>query len=109
MTHQLLLLCLLFGTVYARVIVETPGVSETLLPDIPFVSIWNVPSGNCANLGVNLNLSAFDIIANKKQKFYGSEMVIFYGSKLGLYPQYDHNTAPINGGLPQVNHGRNPR
>ena len=81
-------------------------VSETLLPNVPFVSIWNVPSEVCGQqFGVDLNLSSFDIIANSDEKFKGSEVVIFYESQLGLYPRYERNGKELYGGLPQVKQG----
>ncbi|XP_075039964.1 hyaluronidase-1-like isoform X2 [Mixophyes fleayi] len=75
---------------------------ESLLPGRPFVTVWNAPTSRCwEKYGVELDLGAFDIVANQNQSFEGSEMVIFYNSKLGLYPHYDQTDEPINGGLPQ--------
>ena len=74
---------------------------ETVLPGNPFVAIWNAPSEVCqTHFGVNLNLSAFDIVANKNVTFEGNEIVIYY--KLGLFPFYTPGGVPENGGLPQV-------
>ena len=74
---------------------------ETVLPNNPFDAIWNAPSEVCqTHFGVNLNLSAFDIVANKNVTFEGDEIVIYY--KLGLFPFYAPGGVPENSGLPQV-------
>ncbi|CAJ0963030.1 unnamed protein product [Ranitomeya imitator] len=73
-----------------------------LLPGRPFVTVWNAPSSHCWDkYEVALDLDPFDIVVNKNQSFAGSEMVIFYMSQLGLYPYYDSDGNPINGGTPQ--------
>ena len=51
---------------------------------------------------VSLDLSAFDIVVNKDQKWCGEYIVIFYNTQLGLYPYLDSNGKTFNGGLPQV-------
>ena len=53
-------------------------VEDTILPNNPFVSIWNAPTIGCERQGVKLNLSYFDIVANKNDTFEGDEIVIFY-------------------------------
>ncbi|XP_056384325.1 hyaluronidase-1-like [Hyla sarda] len=74
----------------------------SLLPERPFVTVWNAPTTQCwQKYGVALDLDAFDIVVNENQSFVGSEMVIFYSSQLGLYPNYDDDGNPINGGTPQ--------
>ena len=67
----------------------------------PFVTIWNVPSEKCLrSFGVDIDLSAFDIVVNTGGTFEGDNMVIFY--ELGLYPYIDDDGNFVNGGLPQV-------
>ena len=71
--------------------------------DRAFVSVWNSPSAVCEEkYGVQLDLSYFDIVANHNDTFAGDEIVIFYGSRLGLYPEIGKDGTFINGGLPQV-------
>jgi hypothetical protein len=71
--------------------------------DRAFVSVWNSPSAVCERkFGVELDLSYFDIVANQNDTFIGDEIVIFYGSRLGLYPKIGADGTFINGGLPQV-------
>ncbi|XP_052285406.1 hyaluronidase-1-like isoform X1 [Dreissena polymorpha] len=67
----------------------------------PFVTIWNVPSEKCLrSFGVDIDLSAFDIVVNTGGTFEGDNMVIFY--ELGLYPYIDDDGNFVNGGLPQL-------
>ena len=73
------------------------------LPDRPFLSVWNVPSENCAKKwNVSLNLSSFDIVFNHDMSWRGKFIVIFYKDQIGLYPYFDDNGTAVNGGLPQV-------
>ncbi|KAL1781976.1 Hyaluronidase-2 [Sigmodon hispidus] len=51
--------------------------------------------------GVDVDVSVFDVIANKEQSFQGSNMTIFYSWQLGTYPYYTSTGEPIFGGLPQ--------
>lgn len=68
----------------------------------PFVILWNAPTHPClANHNVSLDLEAFDITVNQNHSFMGPEVVIFYSTQLGLYPYYDQDNKPVNGGLPQ--------
>lgn len=85
--------------------VETPNIqgctSDFLLPDKPFLVIWNYPSASCEAQGIDLNLAAWDIIDNKNDVFAGDNMTIFY--ELGHWPTYNQKTGDIyNGGVPQV-------
>ncbi|XP_071111832.1 hyaluronidase A-like [Haliotis cracherodii] len=70
------------------------------LPNLPFFVVWNVPSGGCDSHGTILNLTAYRIVTNKNDKFFGENMVIFYG--FGDWPFYGgKNHTPSNGGIPQ--------
>ena len=72
------------------------------VPQRPFLAVWNVETERClSKYNVNIDLSSFDIIANPKLKRSGSNMVIFYSGGFGLYPHFDSERNPINGGLPQ--------
>uniref|UniRef100_A0A914UJY4 Hyaluronidase n=1 Tax=Plectus sambesii TaxID=2011161 RepID=A0A914UJY4_9BILA len=76
-----------------------------------FQVIWNAPSETCIRKhNVTIPLKPFGIKFNPEQKFYGNEVVLFYETKLGLYPYVaNHGEGEIvNGGIPQkvnmVNH-----
>uniref|UniRef100_A0A3B3ZLK3 Hyaluronidase n=1 Tax=Periophthalmus magnuspinnatus TaxID=409849 RepID=A0A3B3ZLK3_9GOBI len=69
---------------------------------VPFLTVWNAPTANCLSLyGIDLDLGMFDIVHNQNQTFIGDNITIFYAEKLGLYPRYGNQGAPINGGVPQ--------
>ena len=73
------------------------------LPNKPFITVWNTPTDRCEpEWNVSLDLSAFDIVVNKDQKWCGEYIVIFYNTQLGLYPYFDSNGKAFNGGVPQV-------
>ena len=73
------------------------------LSNKPFITVWNTPTDQCKpKWNVSLDLSAFDIVVNKDQKWCGKYIVIFYNTQLGLYPYFDSNGNTFNGGLPQV-------
>ena len=73
------------------------------LPNKPFITVWNTPTDRCEpEWNVSLDLSAFDIVVNKDQKWCGEYIVIFYNTQLGLYPYFDSNGKTFNGGVPQV-------
>lgn len=73
------------------------------LPDKPFITVWNTPTGKCkAKWNVTLDLGAFDFVVNHDQTWRGEYIVIFYNQQLGLYPYFDSAGKAVNGGLPQV-------
>ncbi|XP_066553654.1 hyaluronidase-3 isoform X2 [Amia ocellicauda] len=68
----------------------------------PFVVVWNMPTEQCQERhGVSIDLSTFDIIQNRQQRFLGQNMTIFYRNKLGLYPYISQDGREVNGGVPQ--------
>ncbi|XP_041377914.1 hyaluronidase-1-like [Gigantopelta aegis] len=72
-----------------------------LLPDRPFVVVWNVPSGvPCDQHDIHLSLAEWGILANKNDSFYGDQMAIFYG--FGYWPYIEKNGKMHNGGVPQL-------
>ncbi|KAL8559471.1 hypothetical protein ACOMHN_037135 [Nucella lapillus] len=75
--------------------------SKFLLPTRPFMVIWNEPSNRCEAHGINLNLSAWDIVENPNDAFGGDMMNIYY--HLGDWPSLNHKTGKVvsNGGVPQ--------
>ncbi|CAH3018592.1 unnamed protein product [Porites evermanni] len=73
------------------------------LPNKPFITVWNTPTDRCEpEWNVSLDLSAFDIVVNKDQRWCGEYIVIFYDTQLGLYPYFDSNRKAFNGGVPQL-------
>ncbi|XP_044512873.1 hyaluronidase-1-like isoform X2 [Gracilinanus agilis] len=80
----------------------TRGSGGPVLPNIPFVVVWNANTYLCEeNFQVNISLDAFHVVANPSQVFRGPNMTIFYRPDLGIYPWYTQAKQPINGGLPQ--------
>ncbi|KAM4722819.1 hyaluronidase-1-like [Rhinophrynus dorsalis] len=76
--------------------------SGQVLSGRPFVILWNAPTRPCwEKFGVTINMAEVDIVFNHNFSFVGTEVVIFYKTHLGLYPYYDGDTEPVNGGLPQ--------
>ncbi|XP_069592143.1 hyaluronidase-1-like isoform X1 [Ranitomeya imitator] len=81
---------------------HVPAHSGVAASEPPFLILWNAPTRPCLdNHGVAMDLSSYDIIINQNQSFLGPEMMIFYKNQLGLYPYFDENDEPVNGGLPQ--------
>lgn len=68
----------------------------------PFITVWNGDTHWClTEYGVDVDVSVFDVVANKEQSFQGSNMTIFYREELGTYPYYTPTGEPVFGGLPQ--------
>ncbi|KAK8752985.1 hypothetical protein OTU49_001797 [Cherax quadricarinatus] len=63
-----------------------------------FTVYWNSPTGNCAKFGVHIDASAFGIVQNTDDVFYGDKVTIFYNP--GAFPYLNNSTA-VNGGIPQ--------
>ncbi|KAM9098815.1 hyaluronidase-1 [Sarcophilus harrisii] len=81
---------------------QTRGSGGPVLPNVPFVAIWNANTYLCQQkFQVNISLDTFHVIANPNQVFKGPNMTIFYSNELGIYPWYTPTGQPINGGLPQ--------
>ncbi|XP_061592595.1 hyaluronidase-3 [Cololabis saira] len=74
-----------------------------VLQDQPFVVVWNMPTANCEKRhDIQLDLEDFDIVVNRKQRFQGEQMTIFYRDRLGRYPYISHDGRMVNGGIPQL-------
>uniref|UniRef100_A0A0C9S359 Hyaluronidase n=1 Tax=Biomphalaria glabrata TaxID=6526 RepID=A0A0C9S359_BIOGL len=71
----------------------------SILPNKPFVIVWNHPSTACEDRGYHLNFQDWGIIDNKNDKFMGEQISLFYN--LGSFPSY-HGNVTINGGIPQL-------
>ncbi|XP_066296344.1 hyaluronidase-1-like [Branchiostoma lanceolatum] len=100
-THYAVILVLHLVGVHTRHATVSFGAPP--LPSRPFLAVWNVPSDRCGpDFGVDLNLDSYNIVFNPDLRWNGTYMTIFYSQQMGLYPYYDDNNLPINGGIPQV-------
>ncbi|KAJ0068926.1 hypothetical protein NL108_015161 [Boleophthalmus pectinirostris] len=69
----------------------------------PLVLAWNAPTEDCVpRHGVRLELDLFQIVATPNEAFFRQNLTIFYKDRLGLYPYFEEDKTPVNGGLPQV-------
>lgn len=73
-----------------------------LYPQKPLVLAWNAPTEDCApRHGVRFELDLFQIVASPNEAFFRQNLTIFYKDRLGLYPYFEVDQMPVNGGLPQ--------
>uniref|UniRef100_A0A8C4TRW8 Hyaluronidase n=1 Tax=Erpetoichthys calabaricus TaxID=27687 RepID=A0A8C4TRW8_ERPCA len=80
---------------------EAPA-SPPIVHHNPFSVIWNMPTAKCQEqYGIDFDLSQFDIVENRRERFQGQNMTIFYRNKLGLYPFIRKGGRFVNGGVPQ--------
>ncbi|NXU56720.1 HYAL2 protein, partial [Turnix velox] len=87
--------------VLARQPPEKPSAAP-LLTRRPFLVAWNVPTQDCKpRFQVSLDFSLFDLQASPNEGFVGQNLTIFYKERLGLYPYYNRQGVPVNGGVPQ--------
>lgn len=78
------------------------GCRGSMVSDRPFITVWNADTHWCLkDHGVDVDVSVFDVVANKEQDFQGPNMTIFYREELGTYPYYTPTGEPVFGGLPQ--------
>nr|XP_061814048.1 hyaluronidase-2-like [Nerophis lumbriciformis] len=69
----------------------------------PLLLAWNAPTEDCfPRHRVSLQLDQFQIVASPNEGFVKQNLTIFYNDRLGLYPHFEPDGTPINGGLPQV-------
>ncbi|CAN9512002.1 unnamed protein product [Ophioblennius macclurei] len=69
----------------------------------PLLLAWNAPTEDCApRHGIRFQLDQFQIVASPNEGFVRQNLTIFYKDRLGLYPYYEPDQTPVNGGLPQV-------
>lgn len=69
----------------------------------PLLLAWNVPTEDCApRHGISFQLDQFQIVASPNEAFVRQDLTIFYKNRLGLYPYFEPDGTPVNGGLPQV-------
>ncbi|XP_075430296.1 hyaluronidase-2 isoform X2 [Ascaphus truei] len=68
----------------------------------PFMVAWNAPTQDCRpRFKVPLDLELFDLQASPNEGFVDQNLTIFYKERLGLYPYFDEQGLPVNGGVPQ--------
>uniref|UniRef100_A0A3B4BCL3 Hyaluronidase n=1 Tax=Periophthalmus magnuspinnatus TaxID=409849 RepID=A0A3B4BCL3_9GOBI len=72
-----------------------PQTEPPLFPNYPFISIWNAPMDKCS---LPPDMASFQNVTSPKDP--GQFLTLFYDSKLGLYPKYNH-MQEYCGGLPQ--------
>ncbi|XP_008287532.1 hyaluronidase-2 [Stegastes partitus] len=96
----LLLIVLLWDGVWAE------GLKPTRWPLYsrnPLLLAWNAPTEDCApRHGIHFQLDQFQIVASPNEGFVRQNLTIFYKDRLGLYPYFESDETPVNGGLPQV-------
>lgn len=96
----LLLIVLLWDGVWAE------GLKPTRWPlysKKPLLLAWNAPTEDCApRHGIHFQLDQFQIVASPNEGFVKQNLTIFYKDRLGLYPYFEPDETPVNGGLPQV-------
>lgn len=69
----------------------------------PLLLAWNAPTEDCfPRHNIRLQLDQFQIVASPNEGFVRQNLTIFYKERLGLYPYYEQDGSPVNGGLPQV-------
>lgn len=89
-------------TLFLTLLNVVQGSRGSMVPNKPFITIWNGDTSDCLkSYGVDVDVSVFDVIANKEQIFQGPNMTIFYSWQLGTYPYYTSTGEPVFGGLPQ--------
>ncbi|XP_042563375.1 hyaluronidase PH-20-like isoform X2 [Clupea harengus] len=91
-------LCLL---VSLRVALTLPPTAAPLVPDKPFVVIWNAPTHKCKQSASPLDMSAMQ--ADTTPAAVPNQfLTLFYKKRIGAYPYTDVKTAKeYNGGIPQ--------
>ena len=73
--------------------------SPSLLPNKPFLVVWNHPSQVCEKHGINFDFAKWGIVVNNNDSFVGEKISLLY--RPGQWPYYSQ-TVSHNGGIPQV-------
>lgn len=69
----------------------------------PLLLAWNAPTEDCRpRHNVHFQLDLFQIVASPNEGFTKQNLTIFYKDRLGLYPYFNSDNSPVNGGLPQI-------
>ena len=74
--------------------------APNVLPDKPFLVVWNHPTVGCGQNGFDLGLEKWGIVDNTNDEFRGEDIYLFYD--YGLFPIIKNDGRQINGGIPQV-------
>lgn len=78
-----------------------PPAEPPLIPNQPFVAVWNAPTERCQQLQIPLDTRAFQAVTTPSAK-PGQFLTIFYENRLGLYPKVDTiKQQRYRGGIPQ--------
>lgn len=77
-----------------------PPTEPPLIPDHPFVAIWNAPVDECHKLDMVLDTGAFQEVTTPAA-VPGQFVFIFYEDRLGTYPKTDSKNVSHNGAIPQ--------
>lgn len=96
------LLCLaaLLTFIYAQ---ELRTTRWPLYSQNPLLLAWNAPTEDCTpRHRVNFPFHLFQIVAYPTEGFVRQNLTIFYKDRLGLYPYFEADGTPVNGGLPQL-------
>ncbi|KAM9854513.1 hyaluronidase PH-20-like [Aulostomus maculatus] len=82
-------------------VLALPPSEPPLIPDHPFIAIWNAPTERCQQLEIPLDTAAFQAVTTPA-KVPGQFLTIFYEDRLGLYPNVNIRTGRLHrGGIPQ--------
>ncbi|KAG7521549.1 hyaluronidase-5-like [Solea senegalensis] len=75
-----------------------------LLPDIPFLFMWNAPTELCdIRFGMPLDLTHFHFISSTLKTATDQSISIFYTDRFGIFPYVDEDTGEVyEDGLPQL-------
>ncbi|XP_076978373.1 hyaluronidase PH-20-like [Tamandua tetradactyla] len=75
-----------------------------LIPNVPFLLAWNVPSELCAEkFHVLVDLSLFSLVGSPLKNATRQGITLFYADRLGYYPHINEITGRgVNGGIPQL-------
>lgn len=97
---RLVPLALCIGT-FITTIRSLPPTEPPLVPNHPFIAIWNAPISVCKKHEIPLDLATFQAVttpAPVPDQF----LTLFYEDRLGLYPKVDvHTQKSYRGGIPQ--------
>ncbi|XP_077425739.1 hyaluronidase PH-20 [Vanacampus margaritifer] len=78
-----------------------PFTEPPLIPEHPFVAVWNGRTEQCQRLDIPLDTAAFQAVTTPAS-VPGQFLTIFYENRLGLYPKIDPaRRTRREGGIPQ--------
>ncbi|XP_061698279.1 hyaluronidase PH-20-like [Syngnathoides biaculeatus] len=78
-----------------------PPTEPPLIPERPFLAVWNARTEECQRLDIPLDTAAFQAVTTPAS-IPGQFLTIFYENRLGLYPKVDRVRQKRHaGGVPQ--------